>query len=123
MKKLLDLDTGSWFELETQEDADHETEIGQHAVRNYFRMDREENLPARYFSFRIPADEGTSVGVTMRILETKGEYEILTTGFRNADPFTDYAPDIGALSEHLGIAIDETTYPYKRRTTEEPPRP
>lgn len=117
MKPIVESDGKQWFQIETQEEADEEGRLAEHAVGMYFSADAKRGTASRYYTLR----SGDSPLVTVRIPDPgqEGVNPWLLTSIavapRNADPYPDNAAAIEALSEAIGVALPPECYPYARR--------
>jgi hypothetical protein len=127
----------TWFRLESLAEAEAEAAAMQHAVDKFFRnarlqamesfrpasdrfIEQEIGLAAHiarsmpYF-LTLRDEDGASV-VTAMVSQPSGDCsrKAIIVGFRNADPYSDFADAILALGQHLGRPLErDTCYPYR----------
>lgn len=128
----------TWFSMETQAEADAESELMGHKVSRYFAQFRErarrsyrprEGLAAierdiglkDHIEREAPLfltlrdGEGTALVTAMLTKETRaGENnEGIIVGPRNSDPYPKYADAISALGSHFGVELErDACFPY-----------
>jgi hypothetical protein len=141
MRAILPLSEGlTWFEIETQEDANAETRLAHSAVYLFFKADAEQRPSSgRYYSLRewmngeeralatvrIPAKEELrhpAARNSMSPLLVR-DLGIVVVGDRNADPYERHGAAISALSAFLGIALPPECYPHRQSNDDEPNQP
>lgn len=129
----------TWFRIETENEADLESEAMKHAVGKYFRREREKSLQTYQPTSQsfIERDIGLKAHVarTMPIFATLRDREgnplatamlppggredptfrMIIVGTANADPYPSEADAIAALGTHFGLTLDrERCFPYGR---------
>ncbi|MDZ4775935.1 MAG: hypothetical protein SGJ23_04015 [Alphaproteobacteria bacterium] len=140
MKFVCDAPGGkTWFRIETEAEADAESEIMRHAVAKYFRRERERVIAAwappasapplerdiglkDYVARSMPKfltlrdDEGTGLATAMLApdVQIEGEpFRTIIVGPANSDPYEAHAESIAALARHLGEDLARgDCYPY-----------
>ena len=141
MKFICDAPDGKvWFRIETEIEAQRESELMQHAVEKYFRREREKAarswqppLSTSYIEQDIGLSdhiqremplfltlrdaEGTELATAM--LPPGGEhtagFHIIIVGRANGDPYPSQGAAIEALARQFGLTLDrDSCYPYAR---------
>lgn len=128
----------TWFQIETQTEADAESALMRHSVEKYFEraiaVARQSYEPRPGLAFferdigmkdhvertapvfaTLRDEEGTGLATAM--LPPKGEspvnHRIIIVGADNADPYRDHAEAIEALGRYLGYRLDRAScFPY-----------
>ena len=141
MKYVCDSPDGkAWFRIETEGEAQLESQAMNHAVEKYFRTEKEKALEsyqptsANYIERDIGLNahlqrtmpwfmtlrdsEGTPLATAM--LPPGGKesdnFRLIIVAANNADPYPQNETAIAALGAFLGIALDrERCFPYQRR--------
>lgn len=139
MKYICDAPDGkTWFRLETQDEAEQESEKLKHAVGKHFRREREKaeksfkspskvsfesniGLEAhiqREMPLFLTLRDGEGKALVTAMLPPGGRNtstsKIMIVGPANADPWPDHKAAIGALAKHFDLTLDrETCFPYK----------
>ena len=139
MRYICDAPGGkTWFGLETEGEADAESDMMRHAVEKYYRREREKaSLTFRpkstvFFEQEIGLkdhirremplfltlrdEEGN--GLVTAMISSPGRedrgFRSIVVGPGNADPYPAHGEAIRALAEHFGIALDRARcYPYR----------
>jgi hypothetical protein len=140
VKYVCDAPAGkTWFRLETEGEAVHESRLMSHAVEKHFRQEREKALasfvPAstRYIEQEIGLNahvqkrmplfltlrDGDGNGLATAMLPPGGQsdpgFRIIVVGTSNGDPYAEHADAIRALGDHYGLQLDrERCFPYRR---------
>ncbi|MGD0192403.1 MAG: hypothetical protein ABSD74_16825 [Rhizomicrobium sp.] len=132
----------TWFRMETEAEANAESEIMQHAVEKYFRRDREKaaasftpgppNSIERYIGTEAHIQRAMPLFLTLRDREGNAratamlppggrdgtDFRIIIVGPKNADPYPDNADAIATLGSHFGLTLDrDRCFPYARYGT------
>lgn len=139
MKFICDAPNGrAWFRIETELEAQQESELLQHAVEKYFRREREKAVqsyqPSPAASY-IERDIGLNdhiqrqmpLFLTLRDAEGNGlatamlppggtptaGFRIIIVGRANSDPYPSEGEAIGALAKQFGLTLDRgSCFPY-----------
>ena len=141
MQYVCDAPPDTWFRLETQAEADAESQLMDHAVDRYFR-DAREHAVGRYvppatartieqniglkahiaqtMPMFLTLRDGEGKGLATAMLPPEGEREDyfrpIIVGPGNSDPFVEHADAIAALGAHFGLKLDPVRcFPYRRR--------
>lgn len=139
MKFVCDAPAGkAWFRIETELEAQQESELMQHAVEKYFRREREKAAqsyqppPAASYIERdiglndhiqrqmplfLTLRDAEGTGLATAMLPPGGKH---TAGFRaiivgrtNSDPYPSQGEAIGALASHFDLTLDRNScFPY-----------
>jgi len=140
MKYVCDAPGGkTWFRIETDAEADRESELMRHAVAKYFRREREKALAAwkppasataierdiglnAFVARTMPVfltlrdDEGEGLATAMLAPEARDEdtaFRTIIVGPANSDPYEAHADAIAALEKHLASDLPRGgCYPY-----------
>lgn len=139
MKYVCDAPSGkTWFRIETEAEADQESELMRHAVAKYFRRERERahaawtppaSAPAierdiglkAFVARRMPVfmtlRDSDGEGLATAMLPPEGEsdanFQTIIVGPVNSDPYEAHADAIAALARHLGGDLKRARcYPY-----------
>ena len=127
----------TWFRIETQAEAEHETQVMRHSVEKYFcreqerarrsyvpgpGLERDIGLKAHLarnspLFLTLRADDGEPIATAM--LPARGRedpnFNIIIVGPENTDPYVSHADAIAALGKHYGISLPRARcYPYAR---------
>lgn len=131
---------GTWFRIETENEAIKEAQLMGHAVEKYFRQSADEAAKSfvppptsRAFEQKIGLKEHVQQvmpifltlrdrdgnGLVTAMLPPAGKderfFRPIVVGPRNADPYPKHAEDIKALARHYGFALDPARcFPYRR---------
>ena len=128
---------GSWFQIETQAEADAEAQLMGHRVDRHFaaaeREARESYRPGQgierdiglkdhirrtmpHFLTLRTGDGGAHVTAMLVLSKAQeGVFSAVIVGRRNSDPFELFEPEIEALGAHYGLTLNpERCYPYGR---------
>ncbi|HLG89987.1 MAG TPA: hypothetical protein VKZ79_22660 [Alphaproteobacteria bacterium] len=141
MKFICDAPGGkAWFRIETELEAQQESELMQHAVEKYFRREWEKAAqsyrPSAASSY-IERDIGLNdhiqrqmpLFMTLRDAEGNGlatamlppggrsatatGFRIIIVGRSNGDPYPSEGQAIGALAKEFGLTLDrDSCFPY-----------
>jgi hypothetical protein len=129
-----------WFRIETELEAQRESELMEHAVEKYFRREREKAVQswqppaaASYIERDIGLDDHIQrrmpLFLTLRDAEGNGlatamlppggrgtaVFHIIIVGRANSDPYPAEGEAIEALGEKFGLTLDRgSCYPYAR---------
>src|SRR5271166_1484153 len=129
----------TWFRIETEGEAVHESRLMGHTVEKYFRREREKavqswrperpNAIERDIGLEAHAqremplfltlrdDEGNALATAMLPPGGRDDrsFRPIVVGMANADPYVDHADAIRALGHHYGLALERgRCYPYRR---------
>ncbi len=128
----------TWFGIETEAEADAESELMRHAVARFYKRARAEAVASyappptapsierdiglkghlersmpRFMTLR----DGDGAGLATAMLPpvAGGPFRIIIVGPNNDDPYVTHPDAIAALGAHLGLGLDpEACYPYRR---------
>lgn len=138
MKFVCDAPEGkTWFRIETEAEADHESELLRHAVAKYFRRERERAHAAwrppagapvierdiglkafvsRTMPMFLTLRDGDGAGLATAMLPPEArdvDFRIIIVGPANGDPYQAHGDAIAALEDHLEIDLPRSDcYPY-----------
>jgi hypothetical protein len=130
----------TWFGIETEAEAEAESELMRHAVIKYFRRAQDDaaaryvpppgapaieqniNLKAfvakampRFLTLRDKEGEGLATAMLPPEGADIRAFRAIIVGPENGDPYRDHAEAIAALGRHLGLPLEpERCYPYGR---------
>ncbi len=128
----------TWFPMETQAEADAESELMRHAVAKFFRRAVEaarrsyaprEGLAAierdiglndhirretpLFLTLRDGEGEGLGTAMLSRELREGKKGDAIIVGPANGDPYSKHGDAIAALGAHYGVDLPrETCFPY-----------
>lgn len=130
-------DDKTWFRLETEIEADQESDLMGHAVAKHFRREMKKALesfkPASSVSFEGNIGQGAHLQSVMPLFVTlrNQDGEALVTamlppggrasaavksmvvGPKNSDPYPEHEAAIRALADHFGLSLDrQSCFPY-----------
>jgi len=140
MKFICDAPDGkTWFRIETEDEADRESALMDHAVAKHFRREREkaagtyrptssvlfeQNIGLephiqREMPLFLTLRDGEGDGFVTAMLPPGGKddsaFKIIIVGKANADPYPGHKAAIEALGTHFGLTLDrDRCYPYER---------
>lgn len=131
-------DGKTWFRLDTEGEANVESEVMRHAVEKYFLREKEKaaqsyqptssRLIERDIGLKAHIQREMPVFVTLRdgdgnalvtgMLPPGGRddqtFKIIFVGPANADPYSAHEEAIEALGKHFGLSLDRNRcFPYK----------
>lgn len=139
MRYICDAPGGeSWFRLETEIEAEEESELMGHAVAKHFLRDRkaaaESFTPASSISFEgniglephiqklmplyltLRDKDGAGLVTAKLPPEEAAEptaFKSMVVGPKNGDPYADHSDAIKALGDHFGVSLTkEECFPY-----------
>ncbi len=139
MRYVCDAPKGrTWFQIETQAEADMEGELMTHAVARFFEravaaaretyqpraglafIERDIGLKdhvARTAPLFLTLRDAEGAGLATAMLPPKGRtangHRIIIVGPGNADPYREHADAIEVLARYLGYRLDrESCFPY-----------
>lgn len=138
MKFVCDAPEGkTWFRIETEVEADAESELMRHAVAKYFRRERERALAtwrppagapaierdiglnafiARTMPMFLTLRDGEGEGLATAMLPPQAgdaDFRVIIVGPANGDPYDAHGAAIAALEDHLEIDLPRSDcYPY-----------
>jgi hypothetical protein len=129
----------TWFRLETEAEAERESELMDHAVAKHFKRAREEaqksykptseryierdiGLKAhlqRAMPLFLTLRDNSGDGLATAMLPPGGRvdphFRIIVVGRSNRDPYPDHGEAIRALGAHFGLALPrDRCFPYGR---------
>lgn len=132
-------DGKTWFRIETESEAQGESDAMNHAVEKYFRREHEKALQAyqpattsfieRDIGLKAHVAKTTPLFLTLRdregtplataMLPPEGKdddaFKIIIVGPANSDPYPKEGEAIVALGKHLGLTLDRARcFPYGR---------
>jgi hypothetical protein len=140
MKYVCDAPDGkTWFRIETEGEAAHESRLMSHTVEKYFRREREKTVHAwrsgrpdaleRDIGLEAHVQREMPLFLTLRDSEgnalttamlppggrDSGGFRIIIVAASNADPYPQQHAAIAALGAHFGLALDrDRCFPYGR---------
>src|ERR1700750_2686604 len=140
MRYVCDAPRGkTWFRIETEGEAAHESRLMGHTVEKYFRDEREKAVqswrPARpdaierdigleaYVQREMPVfltlrdREGNALATAMLPPggKDRGGFRIIIVAASNADPYPEHEAAIAALGAHFGLRLDRDRWcPHRR---------
>jgi hypothetical protein len=140
MQYVCDAPNGkTWFRIETEGEAAHESRLMSHTVEKYFRREREKAVQS--WRLEQPDSIERDIGLNAHVQREMplfltlrdGEGNVLSTamlppcgkdhgGFRiiivaasNTDPYPKHDAAIAALGAHFGLTLDrQRCFPYGR---------
>ena len=127
----------TWFSMESQVEADAESDLMRHAVAKHFQRavesaarsyrprtglaSIERNIGLKdhiartapiFLTLRDPEGEGLATAMLPRDL-SGGAKGAIVVGPNNSDPYVEHADAIAALARHYGVSLPrEACYPY-----------
>lgn len=129
----------TWFRIETEAEAQAESDAMSHAVEKYFRREREKALATyqptsasfieRDIGLKAHIARAMPLFVTLRdregaplataMLPPEGKdddaFKIIIVGSSNGDPYPKEGGAIEALGKHFGLSLDRARcFPYGR---------
>ena len=139
MKYVCDAPDGkTWFQFETEVEADQESALMDHAVAKYFQRERtkaaQSYRPASRTSFEqnigleshirrqmplfLTLRDAEGNGLATAMLPPHGRddpgFKIIIVGKRNGDPYPQHENAIHALGAHFGFALERRRcFPYR----------
>jgi hypothetical protein len=139
MKFICDAPGGkAWFRIETEAEAQQESDLMQHAVEKYFRRERakaaqtyqpsaatsyiEQDIGLndhiqRQMPFFLTLRDAEGNGLATAMLPPAGQpatsFRIIIVGRANGDPYPSEGEAIGALARQFGLTLDrDSCFPY-----------
>lgn len=131
-------DKKTWFRIETEVEAERESELMGHAVARHFGIAREaavrtfkssssvkfeqliglEAHVQRTMPLFLTLRDAEGDGLATAMLPPEGRdvpsFQPIIVGKNNADPYPDHEAAINALGAHFGLALDrQRCYPYR----------
>lgn len=128
----------TWFQIETESEAEAEARLMRHAVDKYYLRSREaarklyrppagasierdiglkahiERVMPRFMTLRDAEGGGLATAMLPPAGLTHGGLRIILVGPDNSDPYVEHADAIEALSAHVGLKLPrDVCYPYK----------
>ena len=129
----------TWFRIETEAEAERESDLMEHAVARYFcrarRFAVQSYRPASTVSFEqnigLEAHVQRVMPLFLTLRDAEGEglatamlppggrddpgFGVIIVGRANADPYPAHEAAITALGTHLGLALERARcFPYRR---------
>ena len=129
----------TWFRIETEGEAAHESRLMSHTVEKYFRRERDKAVqswhPERpnaierdigmeaHVQREMPLfltlrdSEGNALATAMLPPGGKGRdgFQIIIVAASNADPYPQQGSAIAALGAHFGLTLNrDHCFPYRR---------
>lgn len=143
MKYICDApDRKTWFRIETEAEAEHESELMEHAVAKHFHREREKAAGTYKPTSMVLFEQNIGLEphiqremplfLTLRNVDGDGlvtamlppggrddpAFKIIIVGKANADPYPQHKAAIDALAGHFGLSLDrDRCYPYRRNET------
>jgi hypothetical protein len=140
MQYVCDAPNGkTWFRIETEGEAEHESRLMNHTVEKYFRREREKLVEAwrhdrpntierdigleahvqREMPLFLTLRDGEGNALATAMLppggKDRGGFRIIIVATANADPYPQHDAAIAALGTHFGLLLDrERCFPYGR---------
>ena len=140
MKYICDaLDGKTWFRIETEAEAEQESNLMHHAVEKYFRLEKEKAAQSfkptstvfieRNIGFDAHIQCEMALFLTLRDAEgnrlatamlppggrDESNFNKIIVGSENSDPYPEHEEAIRALGVHFGLSLDrEQCFPYRR---------
>lgn len=132
-------DRKTWFRIETEAEAERESQLMDHAVAKYFRRERnkatqsykprstvnfEQNIGLEahlqremplFLTLRDAEGEGLATAMLPPGGEDDATFTKIIVGPGNADPYPAHEKAIRALAMHFGLTLDRADcFPYRR---------
>ena len=112
MKTIMTTESGTWKEVESQEDANLATQMSSTAIKHFYQWSQEDApAPEGLHWLVLETPEGRAV-VAMAAWERDAPVQASdiprnshTTGYANGDP-TPFEAEIRAVTEHMGLAYE-----------------
>lgn len=129
----------TWFRIETEAEANTESESMKHAVEKFFRREKDKALASykptsnafieRDIGLKAHLERATPLFLTLRDREGNplatamlppggredASFRMIIVGPSNADPYPAHGDAIAALGKHFGLALGrEHCFPYGR---------
>lgn len=129
----------TWFRMETEAEADQESELMDHAVAKHFRRAKEaaeasykptstvfieQNIGLKahiqrsmplFLTLRDKDGDGLATAMLPPGGESDASFQIIIVGKGNKDPFPEHNEAIQALAAHFGLTLERAKcYPYNR---------
>lgn len=140
MKYVCDATDGkTWFRIETEQEAEQESRLLNHAVEKYFRREKEVAIQSYqptstlYIETEIGLNahiqrhmphfltlrdgEGNGLATAMIPISDEGIKKLacIIVGAGNSDPYPQHEDAIKSLAEHFDITLNrEDCFPYRR---------
>ena len=139
MRFICDAPDGkTWFGLETEAEAEAESDLMRHAVAKFYKRARAEAIASyapppsappierdiglnahivRSMPRFVTLRDGDGGGLATAMLPpaADGPFRAIIVGPDNDDPYEAHADAIAALGRHVGLSLDpEACYPYRR---------
>ena len=135
-------DRKTWFRIETEGEAAHESRLMSHTVEKYFRGEREKAVQSwrserpdtierdigleahvqRAMPLFLTLRDSAGNALTTAMLPPGGKddaaFRIIIVAVANADPYLQHEAAIVALGAHFGLTLDrDRCFPYRRGGT------
>jgi hypothetical protein len=129
----------AWFRIETEGEAEHESQLMSHTVEKYFRreweravqswrperpdtIERDIGLKAHiqremplFLTLRDNEGNALSTAMLPPAGKDRGDFRIIIVAASNADPYPQHDAAIAALGAHFGLMLDrDRCFPYRR---------
>ena len=140
MKYICDASDGkTWFRIETEVEAEQESNLMHHTMEKYFRLEIEEAAHSfkptstvfieRNIGFDAHIQREMAIFLTLRDAEGNGlatamlppggrddsNFQIIIVGSENSDPYSEHEEAIRALGVHFGLSLNrERCFAYRR---------
>lgn len=140
MEYVCDADGGkTWFRIETEVEADQESELMDHAVAKHFRREQEkatanyqptstvyieQNIGLKahlqramplFLTLRSNDGDGLATAMLPPGGQSGSGFKTIVVGKGNRDPYPEHGDAINSLAVHYGLTLDrETCFPYNR---------
>ena len=140
MKFICDAaDKKTWFRIETEAEADQESNLMDHAVKKHFLIEMnkaaatykptssiyiEQNIGLnahiqREMALFLTLRDAEGGGLATAMLPPGGkddpDFRIIIVGVANRDPYPEHEAAIRSLGAHFGLALDrDRCFPYSR---------
>jgi hypothetical protein len=140
MRYVCDAGPNAWFEIETEAEATHESELMAHAVEKHFGqayaaarasyvppvgpfVEQDIGLTAhirrtmpKFFTLRDPDGNGLATAMLKGASAPASAIGGIVVGQANSDPYPKHGGAIRKLGEHFGVELDRRRcYPYLSR--------
>ena len=140
MKYVCDAPDGkTWFQFETEVEADQESALMDHAVAKFFQRERtkaaqsykptsrtsfEQNIGREphirrqmplFLTLRDAEGTGLATAMLPPAGRTDSAFRPIIVGVANSDPYPEHGEAIKMLAQHLGLPLDrDRCFPYRR---------
>ncbi len=140
MEYVCDADSGkTWFRIETEVEADQESELMDHAVAKHFRREQEKAIASYqptstvyieqniglkahiqsamplFLTLRDSGGDGLATAMLPPGGQSDQSFNSIVVGKGNRDPYPEHGDAIHALATHFGLTLDrKDCFPYDR---------